>query len=235
MNWKCLGMSLDRPIWPFRVRVSKSFWTGHQRICRLKPQRLVSNLALALRSQAAVMEPAPFQMSFSSNSIFSLDEDNSTLSIDEGTSGDLTFLFSPTGAGVFNETVELYTNDPNNSVITIPLTATGISEVSGEVCDVTWSLADSPFTLVGGVTVAEGCTLTIEPGVTVEMQGFTLDMNGDLVCNGTAENPVTVIGGSIDIGPGTPMSVSYLNYVSSGEQPEVTYDAPIRTGLLQQF
>ena len=170
-----------------------------------------------------------------SNSIFSLDEANSTLSIDEGTSGDLTFLFSPTGAGVFNETVELYTNDPNNSVITIPLTATGISEVSGEVCDVTWSLADSPFTLVGGVTVAEGCTLTIEPGVIVEMQGFTLDMNGDLVCNGTAENPVTVIGGSIDIGPGTPMSVSYLNYVSSGEQPEVTYDAPYELVYYNNF
>ena len=83
-----------------------------------------------------------------SNSIFSLDEDNSTLSIDEGTSGDLTFLFSPTGAGVFNETVELYTNDPNNSVITIPLSATGISQVSGEVCDVTWSLADSPRTRI---------------------------------------------------------------------------------------
>ena len=170
-----------------------------------------------------------------SNSIFSLDEANSTLSIDEGTSGDLTFLFSPTGAGVFNETVELYTNDPNNSVITIPLTATGISEVSGEVCDVTWSLADSPFTLVGGVTVAEGCTLTIEPGVIVEMQGFTLDMNGDLVCNGTADNPVTVIGGSIDIGPGTPMSVSYLNYVSSGEQPQVTYDAPYELVYYNNF
>ena len=150
-----------------------------------------------------------------SNDIFSLDEANSSLTIDEGSSGDLTFLFSPTGAGVFNETVDLYTNDPNNSVITLPLSAVGISEVSGEVCDVTWSLADSPFTLVGDVTVPEGCSLTIEPGVVIEMNTFSLNAHGALYAQGSFENPITASGGQLNFGQGSPALVSYLNYESS--------------------
>ena len=121
-----------------------------------------------------------------SNDFFSLDEYNSTLTINEGTTETLTFLFTPTGAGVFNETVELFTNDPNNSIITIPLNATGISEVSGEVCDVTWSAADSPFTIVGDVTVPEGCNLTIEPGVVVYGQGYRMTVNGALLSAGSS-------------------------------------------------
>ena len=127
-----------------------------------------------------------------SNDIFSLDEANSSLTIDEGTSGDLTFLFSPTGAGVFNETVDLYTNDPNNSVITLPLSAVGISEVSGEVCDATWSLEDSPFTLVGDVTVPVGCSLTIEQGLVVNGNGFTIYNSGNLIAVGSTELPISL-------------------------------------------
>ena len=168
-----------------------------------------------------------------SNSIFSLDEANSTLSIDEGTSGDLTFLFSPTGAGVFNETVELYTNDPNNSVITIPLTATGISEVSGEVCDVTWSLADSPFTLVGNVTVPEGCTLTIEPGVVIDALGFGFQIDGDFMCQGTDLEPITFNGGNILIGPGDELDL--VNLVHSYNPQTVVFDTPYELVYYNNF
>lgn len=150
-----------------------------------------------------------------SNPVFSLDEANSSLTIDEGTSGDLTFLFSPTGAGVFNETVDLYTNDPNNSVITIPLSAVGISEVSGEVCDVTWSLADSPFTLVGDVTVPVGCSLTIEPGVVVEMNGYDMQINGSFDCQGSGESPVTALGGDWSFGEGESTNISNLIFQNS--------------------
>ena len=168
-----------------------------------------------------------------SNDIFSLDEANSSLTIDEGTSGDLTFLFSPTGAGVFNETVDLYTNDPNNSVITLPLSAVGISEVSGEVCDVTWSLADSPFTLIGDVTVPEGCSLTIEPGVSIEMLGHSLQVNGELVCSGTVDSPITATGGVITLGPGAPALVEYLIY--SGSSGTEVVDSPYEMVYYNNF
>ena len=82
------------------------------------------------------MGRVPFQ-SFS-NDIFSLDEANSVLTIEEDSTETLTFIFEPTGAGVFNETVQLHTNDPNNNVIEIDLQGVSVSEVGGEVCDAIW-------------------------------------------------------------------------------------------------
>ena len=81
-----------------------------------------------------------------SNDIFSVDSLNSDLNVAEGATGTLSITFAPTGAGVFEETVTFETNDPNNQFVTLTLQATSISEVSGEVCNAVWSLADSPFT-----------------------------------------------------------------------------------------
>ena len=157
-----------------------------------------------------------------SNPVFSLDEANSSLTIDEGTSGDLTFLFSPTGAGVFNETVELYTNDPNNSIITLPLSAVGISEVSGEVCDATWSLADSPFTLVGDVTVPEGCSLTIEPGVIVQSPGYSIYNHGSLFVIGEIGSEITCEAGILAASSSV-FEARHAQFLSDGSA-QLTYD-----------
>ena len=102
-----------------------------------------------------------------SHPAFSLVAESSTLSIGEGESGTLTFAFAPTAAGNYSETVTIASNDPNEPSVTLTLSATAVSEVSGEVCNTTWTLANSPYTLVGNVTVPVGCTLTIEPGVSV--------------------------------------------------------------------
>ncbi|MEM4701112.1 MAG: NosD domain-containing protein, partial [Candidatus Bathyarchaeia archaeon] len=61
--------------------------------------------------------------------------------------------------------------------------------VEGEITiDTVWTLVDSPFILSGNVTVRDGVTLTIEPGVEVKFGGkFSLIINGRLIAKGTTE------------------------------------------------
>jgi len=59
--------------------------------------------------------------------------------------------------------------------------------VEGEIAiNTTWTLVDSPFILSGNVTIREGVTLTIEPGVEVRFGGkFSLIVNGRLIAKGS--------------------------------------------------
>ncbi|MEM2338087.1 MAG: PKD domain-containing protein [Candidatus Bathyarchaeia archaeon] len=59
--------------------------------------------------------------------------------------------------------------------------------VEGEIgIDTVWTLVDSPFVVSKNVTVREGVTLTIEPGVEIKFGGpFSLIVNGKLVAKGT--------------------------------------------------
>jgi hypothetical protein len=44
------------------------------------------------------------------------------------------------------------------------------TQVGGTIAsDTTWTLADSPYRLSGGVMINSGFTLTIEPGVVVDL------------------------------------------------------------------
>ncbi len=54
----------------------------------------------------------------------------------------------------------------------------------------TWGASGSPYTLTGPVTVAEGAKLTIEPGVTVNIGGFYLKINGTLEAKGTSSSNI---------------------------------------------
>jgi hypothetical protein len=62
--------------------------------------------------------------------------------------------------------------------------------LKGEITmDTVWTLVDSPFILSGNVTVHQGVTLTIEPGVEVRFGGkFSLIVNGKLNAKGTPES-----------------------------------------------
>ena len=65
--------------------------------------------------------------------------------------------------------------------------------VSGTISTTTWTTANSPYTVMGSLTIPSGNTLTIEPGVTVRVvTGATISVSGTLVANGTEADSVII-------------------------------------------
>ncbi len=71
-----------------------------------------------------------------------------------------------------------------------------MTEVSGQITtNTTWTLANSPYRVTGGITINQGVTLTIEPGVRVEFgPGYWLIVEGALNAIGSASLPITFTG-----------------------------------------
>jgi len=68
--------------------------------------------------------------------------------------------------------------------------------------DTTWIVANSPYTLTKRIKIESANTLTIEPGVTVQMPGGYDEMfllEGEIQAIGTAENPIIFDGGGNSI------------------------------------
>ncbi|MCL4430157.1 MAG: hypothetical protein M1167_05335 [Chloroflexi bacterium] len=69
--------------------------------------------------------------------------------------------------------------------------------VSGTInVDTTWTQANSPYTLTGTVLVNSGVTLTIQPGVTVDLGSYFLQVSGTLNAEGTSDNQIVFTTGS---------------------------------------
>jgi len=51
--------------------------------------------------------------------------------------------------------------------------------------DTTWTKANSPYSLTGSVAVNKGITLTIEPGVTINLNGYAIQVDGELRAKGS--------------------------------------------------
>jgi hypothetical protein len=74
--------------------------------------------------------------------------------------------------------------------------------------DTTWTKADSPYTLTGNLTVASSTTLTIQPGVTIQIpSNCILQVNGSLIARGTSSEKISFAGGDIYIGGSSSSSV----------------------------
>jgi len=69
--------------------------------------------------------------------------------------------------------------------------------------DTTWTLSGSPYVITGNVTVSNGTTLTIEPGVEIEFDGdFSLLINGSLYAVGTNDKWITFTSNNLTPHPG---------------------------------
>ncbi len=80
-------------------------------------------------------------------------------------------------------------------VLALPAAALADFEVSGPLeLDDHWGVAQSPFVLTGDIVVAEGVTLTVEPGVEVRAaDGVELAVEGTLEAIGTGEAPIRFV------------------------------------------
>jgi parallel beta-helix repeat protein len=58
-----------------------------------------------------------------------------------------------------------------------------------------WTKANSPYSLTGPVGVTKGVTLTIEPGATVNLNGFYIQVNGTLRARGSNAEKIHFNGG----------------------------------------
>lgn len=75
----------------------------------------------------------------------------------------------------------------NIFLLTYPVQA---SDVSGVInTDTIWRKANSPYSLTGNILVNH-CSLTIEPGTVVDLNGYYIEVNGTLTARGTHDNPV---------------------------------------------
>jgi len=97
------------------------------------------------------------------------------------------------------------------------------TNVSGPITsDTTWTLANSPYIVTGNnVLVMEGVTLTIEPGVVVKFENErSLQIDGQLIARGTAENPIIFTSNQPNPSPG---DWGYILFTDSSV--DATYDS----------
>jgi hypothetical protein len=94
----------------------------------------------------------------------------------------------------------------------------------------TWTKENSPYTIVGYTLVASGATLTIEPGVTVNINSdYSLKINGSLNAAGTSTEKVTFNGGVLRF---LPDSKSWSQATGSGCILDyVVFSSDVQRGL----
>ena len=63
--------------------------------------------------------------------------------------------------------------------------------------DATWTLSGSPYVLTGNTLVNQGITLTIRPGVTVNLGDYYIMVNGTLSAGGSNGNLIQFVRGSM--------------------------------------
>ncbi|MBS8265641.1 hypothetical protein DYI25_14535 [Mesobacillus boroniphilus] len=73
---------------------------------------------------------------------------------------------------------------PSLTMATTQLSSTIINQ------DATWTLAESPYNLAGDIQVAYGATLTIEPGVVIQGNGYSLTVHGTLNASGSEASKI---------------------------------------------
>ena len=129
--------------------------------------------------------------------------------IPEGQSQTIDILFNPLSAGALNSTLTIYSNDPNNPSFQVDLYGAAVSQVSGNLCNSTWTASNSPYTLTDKLLIPKGCTLTIEPGVEINLQNNVFRIDGHLIANGTISDSIYFDGGTFFIDSASTINMKY--------------------------
>jgi len=79
--------------------------------------------------------------------------------------------------------------------------------------DTTWTKASSPYSLTGPVAINQGVTLRVEPGVTVNLNGYYIRVNGTLTARGSPTDKITFNGGQLTF---TTVSNGWNEHTQSG-------------------
>jgi uncharacterized protein (TIGR02145 family) len=120
--------------------------------------------------------------------------DIAPLTLAAGDSVHFTVTFNATQPGEYADQLVIESNDPYTPTIIIPISAFNATTACGVISEsTTWTKANSPYHLQDcNVAVAEGVTLTIEPGVTVIIdptRQFSVD--GTLIAHGAEGDSIT--------------------------------------------
>jgi hypothetical protein len=96
------------------------------------------------------------------------------------------------------------------------------TNVSGFInANTTWTLAGSPYIVVGNALISQGYTLTIDPGVVVKFDtAKALQIDGTLIAIGTAANRITFTSSSANPVRGSWAKLHFSDYAT-----DAVYDA----------
>ena len=105
-------------------------------------------------------------------------------------------------------------------VAALPFTlAQSGTNVSGMISqDATWTLSGSPYVLTGNTLVNQGITLTIRPGVTVNLGDYYIMVNGTLSAGGSNGNLIQFVRGSMTF-TSFSSSLSLIDYANLTSTP----------------
>ena len=104
----------------------------------------------------------------------------------------------------------------------VELASASISENGIISQNTNWTKTNSPYTLTGPLGIARGATLTIEPGVTVNIGTFYLEVNGTLDAQGTTSEQIFFYSNNPYAGP----SNNYNSLSNSPQNIFMQYDNP---------
>jgi len=104
----------------------------------------------------------------------------------------LTVQVVPYSPGIFLDTLRVYSEQLHGSEFArFPLSTEAILNGYEGNVQGNWGIAQSPITITGNVTVPTGQTLSIDPGVTIQLvENSQLSINGSLLAEGTVADSI---------------------------------------------
>nr|NQU92185.1 choice-of-anchor D domain-containing protein [Bacteroidota bacterium] len=121
------------------------------------------------------------------NPVFTISANQMT--VINGTADSVEVTFTPLNLPEETGILSIQSNDPDNPLVQVVLTGSGKNEISGPASG-TWLKVNSPYYFVDNVYVPFEDTLTIEPGVEINMGDFYFNVYGKLVCNGLENDSI---------------------------------------------